>query len=213
MYRRSNAPNGVLRLLGGIIIIIGAVVAFTLYQRSDSARPPLITPTPLPTAAPTAVAALPQPTPSATPEVRMRIVSPKASLSTAITRLYFTTEGENWDLTYLHNFAGHLEGTAELGMGGNFVLAGHVELGDGEPGPFKYIGNLKKGDEIMVYSETPEKPFVVRYKVTEVKEVDPTEISVIRNHGYEELTLITCDDWDQETGEYLTRVIVHARPY
>lgn len=211
MYRRSNQPNGLLRLLSGMVIIIGAVIVFGLYQQFNATRPAQPTPTLAAILQPTAIPTTAQVTPISVN--KLRIVSPKASLSTAITSLYFTPTGENWDLTYLDNFAGHLEGTPEIGMGGNYVLAGHVELGDGKAGPFKYINGLKRGDEIMIYSESPEKPFVIRYKVTEVKEVEPDEISVIRNHGYEELTLITCDNWDQATGEYLTRVIVHARPY
>jgi LPXTG-site transpeptidase (sortase) family protein len=197
-------------LLGGVVIVLIAVGAFGVFQ--GLSRPALPSATPLP---PTAEATAPLPTPTlgGTPQARLRIVAPKAALSTTITRLYFTADGSNWDLTYLDNFAGHLEGTPDIGQGGNFVLAGHVELKDGIPGPFVNVHKLTVGDDIMIYSETPDKPYLVRYRVTDVKSVEPNAIDVIRNRGYEELTLITCSDWDQQKGEYLTRVIVHAKPY
>jgi LPXTG-site transpeptidase (sortase) family protein len=211
MYRRRNA-SGASRLLGGAVIIVLAVVAFGAYQILQQApAQEVIVPVTATTIPPTQVAtSVAQATAQ---QNQLRIVSPKASLSTAITELYFSPDGENWDLTYLENFAGHLEGTPELGKGGNFVLAGHVELKDGIPGPFVNLYKLVPGDDIMIYSEVTNQPYVVRYRVTEVKTVQPNDISVIRNRGYEELTLITCSDWDQETEQYLTRVIVHAKPY
>lgn len=210
MMRRSRSSFGPARMLGGVLIVLIAVAAFGAYQQLS--RPALPTATPLP---PIADPTTPPPTPTAdgTIEARLRIVAPKAALSTTITRLYFTPDGSNWDLTYLDAFAGHLEGTPDIGQGGNYVLAGHVELKDGIPGPFANVHKLAVGDDIMIYSETPDKPYLVRYKVTDVKSVEPTAIDVIRNRGYEELTLITCSDWDQQKGEYLTRVIVHAKPY
>jgi LPXTG-site transpeptidase (sortase) family protein len=213
MYRRSRSPITPLRLLGGLVIVMASVVAFTVYQQANriAAPSPTVAPPTNPAIAASA-SATPQTAQGASP-VRLRIVSPKASLSTTITPLYITPDGQNWDLTYLDNFAGHLEGTPEIGQGGNFVLAGHVELKDGRPGPFANVGKLVVGDEIMIYSETPDQPFLVRYKVTEVKSVEPTDIAVMRNRGYEELTLITCADWDQPSEQYLTRVIVHAKPY
>ena len=211
MYRRSNDPNP-LRLLGGVVIIVLVVIAFGAYQQwaqssvqevqvFATATPPLQSQPPAATAQ------------ANSNTVQLRIVSPKASLSTTITELYFAPNGDNWDLNYLEGFAGHLEGTPELGKGGNYVLAGHVELKDGVPGPFINIHKLVPGDDIMIYSEMASQPYVVRYKVTEVKNVGPDDISVIRNRGFEELTLITCSDWDQKSEQYLTRVIVHAKPY
>jgi len=211
MYRRPNASTPA-RLLGGAAIIVLVVLAFGAYQFLQSTTQEVevyVTATPLPqTQAPSVVASQPTAQPA-----QLRIVSPKASLSTTITELYISPTGENWDLTYLENFAGHLEGTAQLGKGGNYVLAGHVELKDGVPGPFINLNKLVPGDDIMIYSEAASQPYVVRYKVTEVKNVEPDDLSVIRNRGYEELTLITCADWDQKSEQYLTRVIVHAKPY
>src|SRR5579859_2546127 len=99
-----------------------------------------------------------------------------------------------------------------MGQGGNFVLAGHVELKDGSKGPFAELKQLANGDRITIIGNAQPHPIVRQYIVTEVGKVVPTDFDVIRNHGYEELTLITCDDWDQKSQMYNTRVIVHARP-
>jgi LPXTG-site transpeptidase (sortase) family protein len=105
-----------------------------------------------------------------------------------------------------------LQGTPEMGQGGNFVLAGHVELKDGSRGPFADIHRLQPGDVITILSDTQPEPSVRAYLVTDLRKVQPQDFGVIRNHGYEELTLVTCDDWDIRTQAYASRVIVHARP-
>jgi len=92
------------------------------------------------------------------------------------------------------------------------VLAGHVELKDGKPGPFANIHSLSPGDPIAIVSDAPGTPIIMRYQVTEVMVVEPDDLNVIRNHGYEELTLVTCQGWDERTRSYNKRVIVHARP-
>jgi LPXTG-site transpeptidase (sortase) family protein len=141
----------------------------------------------------------------------MRIVSEKARLSTQITPLYFG-RNDDWDLSTLGGFAGHLEGTPNMGQGGNFVLAGHVELKDGVPGPFANLSLLSVGDPITILSTTREATVATVYRVTSVEVVKPDAFDHIRNHGYEELTLVTCGDWDPISGTYRVRLIVHARP-
>jgi LPXTG-site transpeptidase (sortase) family protein len=211
MYRRQRTTPA-FQWLTGLLLIVGIGLLFVAAQRLNINQPS--GPRPTDTRAPRTATPLPPTSPPVTAlDMRLHIASPKAGLSTGITGLYFTPQGDAWDLTYLDNQAGHLEGTANLGDGGNYVLAGHVELQDGRAGPFVNIGRLRSGDEIMIYSEAPENPLLVRYRVTEVKQVPPEDLSVLRNRGYEELTLITCADWDQTKQEYLTRIIVHARPY
>jgi LPXTG-site transpeptidase (sortase) family protein len=141
----------------------------------------------------------------------IRIVSEKARLSTQITALYFG-RNDDWDLSTLGSYAGHLEGTPKMGQGGNFVLAGHVELKDGVPGPFANLALLSVGDPITILSRPHETTVATVYRVTSVETVKPEAFDHIRNHGYEELTLVTCGDWDPVSGTYRVRLIVHARP-
>jgi LPXTG-site transpeptidase (sortase) family protein len=215
--RRRNSPFK--RLVVGFFIIVGAVVTFNIYQMLNrrSAVPTLsTTPTAQPvTIAATASASLPTSTKTAIAAATavkptLRLISEKALLSAEITTIYLART-DNWDLTSLGDRAGHLEGTANLGQGGNYVLAGHVELKDGRSGPFVSIHKLKPGDSITILQTAEANPFVVHYIVTEVKEVSPQDFNVIYNHGFEELTLITCKDWDENLATYQRRIVVHAR--
>lgn len=208
MYSRRTSSNGPLRWIVGLLIIVAAVAAFTIYQSTRTDNSP-------PTEASIALQPTPEPsqTATATPRpVQFRIVSDKAQLAAPIIELYYASDEDNWDLSHLVASAGHLEGTPQMGQGGNFVLAGHVELKDGARGPFAQIHLLEAGDRITILGDTQPDPTLRQYIVTEVKKVQPLDFGVMRNHGYEELTLITCDDWDQKAQTYQTRVIVHARP-
>jgi LPXTG-site transpeptidase (sortase) family protein len=213
MYSRRNRSGCTPQfLVVGTLIVLAAVIAFALFQQFQALRPQVIVPTS--TAIAQHATAAPTITPEATPTARpytLKIVADRAQLLTDITELYFGTD-DDWDLTHLGQMAGHLEGTPDIGQGGNYVLAGHVEMKDGSPGPFALIGALQPGDFISIFSDRPGTPLIMQYAVSTVKTVKPTDFDVIRNHGYEELTLVTCKDWDQKTRTYLERVVVHARP-
>ena len=211
MYNYRSRSSSLSRWLFGFIIVAVAVGVFIVYQLNapSSAQPTaaatksgvaLIPTATTPTAAPTKI------------PVTYRIVSNKANISAVITELYYATDSDNWDLSHLGNSAGHLEGTPAMGLGGNFVLAGHVELKDGSQGPFAQINVLAAGDLLTIIGDTMPVPSVHQYQVTDVGKVLPTDFAVMRNHGYEELTLITCDDYNPKTQTYNSRVIVHARP-
>jgi LPXTG-site transpeptidase (sortase) family protein len=211
MYSRRNSPNGVLRLVAGLIIVFIAIAAFSIYQAQHTASQPTTPPPILPTNTPIPVALAPTLKPSPSP-VQLRLVVAKVNVSALIIQVYLAKSQDNWDLTQLSTYAGHLEGTDNLNQGGNFVLAGHVEMHDGSAGPFAQIAQLSRGDRITIVSDKPGDPVVMRYSVTTVETVQPNDFNVLRNHGYEELTLITCGDWNEATQQYLTRVVVHARP-
>ena len=206
MYSRRHASQRSSRWLTGCITILVAIAAFAVYQMVQIPHGNITTGTPPSlTAVPTIdLTATPPPT-------TLRITAEKAALVATIIRVYFG-KTDDWDVTYLNEYAGHLQGTAEIGQGGNVVLAGHVELKDGRQGPFANIGSLTNGDLITIVSDEPDDPVVMRYHVTEVRVVDPHDLDSIRNHGYEELTLVTCQDWSEKTRTYNKRLIVHARP-
>jgi len=206
MYNRRSSPS-LARWLSGLAIVVVAVLIFVAYQAWH--QPPVAL-GPIQTDTPAFVTRTPT-TAQTQPSIAYRIVSAEANLSAPIIELYYAKDADNWDLTYLASSAGHLEGTPELGKGGNFVLAGHVELKDGSRGPFADLKSLQSGNRITIIGDTQPKPTVLTYVVTGVEKVAPSDFSVIRNHGYEELTLITCDDWNQQTQVYDSRVIVHAR--
>lgn len=208
MYSRKSSGSP-LHILAGLLIIGVVVAAFALYQvvRPLLNAPPAATPpSTLIVLRPTAAASATQPGPV------FRIISDKAGLSTQLTELYYALNADTWDLSHLGNLAGHLQGTANFGDGRNVVLAGHVELKDGARGPFADLHRLAPGDPITILNDARPQPKVMQYTVTQVRKVKPDDFEVMRNHGYEELTLITCDDWNAQQSAYLSRIIVHARP-
>ncbi|MCG1883890.1 class A sortase SrtA, partial [Staphylococcus epidermidis] len=51
-----------------------------------------------------------------------------------------------------------------------------------------------------------------KYKITKIRDVKPTEVKVLDEHPNKknQLTLITCDDYNEETGVWETRKIFIA---
>jgi sortase A len=149
---------------------------------------------------------LPTPTPDTSAPQRL-IVFPSASISAPIIpagRVQGT-----WETRHLGDSVGHLVGTSWLdGPGSNIVLAGHVESATGEPGPFAYLFQAHLGDTIILREGTREQ----YYKVTEIEEVQPDDVSYVAQSGKPRMTLITCTDWDFETNTYLGRLVVIAEP-
>ena len=202
-----------IRWLVGLVIVISAVVAFSFYQSRSNTSPRPALPTKI-LSAPT----LPPPTPikpTLTPTVApvsLKVAIDKIKIVTTIIELYYDRNIDGWNVSTLNRFAGHLQGTPTFGQGGNAVLAGHVELKDGSAGAFAKINTLVKGDHIFILSDDPKKPVIMQYTVTSIKVVDPNAVDEIRDHGYEELTLITCQEYDFKTSSYQKRVVVHAQP-
>lgn len=212
MYRYRRRRNNSLNPLAALLILIGVIAVYLAFERLSRPPLPVVPPThtaPPPTQVALSATAPPMPMPSR--KLPFRVVAANVNLLAEIVPLYFDMSLDTWNLSYLYDQAGHLEGTANLDEGGNFVLAGHVELGDGKPGPFARIGELRKGDLISVFRENSATTEIIQYSVTEVLIVSPDDFSVIRNRGYEELTLITCTDWDAQRHDYLKRVVVRAR--
>ncbi|NMC45500.1 MAG: class F sortase [Chloroflexi bacterium] len=113
----------------------------------------------------------------------------------------------NWDLTWLSDQAGWLNGTAFPTWAGNSVLTGHLYLPDGNPGPFIDLKALHWGDliEVQAYGQT----YV--YEVREIHHVDSADTTLITAHEeYPWLTLLTCEQYDEQTNTYHQRLVVRA---
>ncbi|MFZ5885657.1 MAG: sortase [Chloroflexota bacterium] len=115
-------------------------------------------------------------------------------------------QGEEWDLTWLWNQAGWLEGTAYPTHAGNSALTAHVSLPNGQPGPFQRLGDLRYGDQIIVHLSGQK----YIYEVREVRQVSPYSLSPLRHEQYPWLTLITCREYDEKTQSYRYRIVVRA---
>ena len=82
----------------------------------------------------------------------------------------------------LNRGVGWIEGTATPGADGNVGLAGHRD------GYFRRLKDLKLGDTIEVQSVGR----TLHYRVTALKIVDPTDVSVLDSTHEPSVTLVTC---------------------
>jgi LPXTG-site transpeptidase (sortase) family protein len=112
----------------------------------------------------------------------------------------------SWDVSWLQDQVGWLNGTAFPTWKGNSVLTGHVVNVDGKPGVFSKLKSLGVGEYIFVYSAG----YRYTYKIVSNDVVQPNDTSVIKHEDESFLTLITCDTYDEKTSTYLRRVAVGA---
>jgi len=112
-----------------------------------------------------------------------------------------------WDVSWLQNQIGWLNGTAYPTWKGNSVLTAHVVNADGKPGVFFRLKSLGVGEYIFLYSAG----YRYTYQVVSNTLVLPKDASVMGHQEKPFLTLITCDSYDEKTGTYLKRVAEGAR--
>ena len=115
-------------------------------------------------------------------------------------------EDGNWDVSWLQDQTGWLNGTAFPTWKGNSVLTGHVVNADGKPGVFSRLKALGVGEYIFVINSG----YRYTYQVVSNAFVSPNDASVMKHEDKSFLTLITCDTYDETTGIYLRRVVVRA---
>jgi LPXTG-site transpeptidase (sortase) family protein len=117
-----------------------------------------------------------------------------------------TRAEDGWDVTWLWNQVGYLDGTAFPGWDGNSVLTSHVYLPNGLPGPFVNLKQLRWGDRVIIES------FGTRYiyEVRESRLYTPEDSRIIRHEERPWLTLITCQGYDEGADTYTWRRVVRA---
>ena len=112
-----------------------------------------------------------------------------------------------WDVSWLQDQVGWLNGTAFPTQQGNSLLTAHVVNADGQPGPFLNLKHLRIGEQVILsfggYQYT--------YLVVSNTLVQPDDSSVFKPEKESYITLITCDGYDEKTGTYLRRVAVQAK--
>jgi len=111
-----------------------------------------------------------------------------------------------WDVSWLFNQAGWLEGTAFPTMNGNSVLTSHVYNANGLPGPFVNLSSLRWNDEIIVHNSG----FEYVYKVQTNRYALPYQVSALAPSDNPMLTLITCSTFSEFTDSYIYRIVVQA---
>jgi len=112
-----------------------------------------------------------------------------------------------WDVTWLDNNAGWLEGSAFPTWQGNSVLTGHVWDADNTPGLFADLKQLRFDDRIYVHAWGQTYVYAVR----ENRLLAPDQVNVALMHkDHAWLTLITCEGYLPATGDYQYRRMVRA---
>ncbi len=116
--------------------------------------------------------------------------------------------GDAWDLTWLGQAVGYLDGTAYPTWPGNTALTAHVVDSNGLPGPFADLNRIAWGDKIVIHEDG------VRY-VYDVRTVSnwtlPTDTRLVTRHeDFDWLTLITCQGFDDSSQTYRWRTVVRA---
>ncbi len=131
---------------------------------------------------------------------------PRLGVQMAIVGVPQQTNGE-WDVSWLGNDAGWLNGTAYPTWSGNSVLTGHVYEADGTPGPFVHLNGLWWGDQVIVHAGGAQ----YIYEVRSILQVTPWQVSSVITHKTQPwVTLITCRGYDEASNSYNYRVAVGA---
>jgi LPXTG-site transpeptidase (sortase) family protein len=111
-----------------------------------------------------------------------------------------------WDVTWLGNNVGWLQGTTFPGMDGNSVLSGHVVDANGKNGVFSKLSDLKWGDTIILHAFNQ----VYTYEIRTVDLwVNPRNTD-IKHETLPWLTLVTCHGYNPQEETYRWRTVVRA---
>ncbi len=135
----------------------------------------------------------------------MRLEIPVLDIEAPIVGVPVSSEG--WNLTWLGNDVGWLQGTAFPTWAGNSGLTAHVTDVNGEPGLFANLQDLKWGDQIIIHAWGQSYIYEVR---SILDYVDPEDTSSLEHEEYPWITLITCHGYDLESDSYNWRLVVRA---
>jgi len=182
----------------------------------STAAPPDAAPTsiPIPTAGPTLEPTItPTPVPPFRPQYTRELFIPRLGIRSSLPIINVPLRNRTWDVRELGQNVGFLEGTTwinELGeeLGGNTVLAAHIQITDGVPGPFRDLDLLEVGDSVFV----AESGVIYEYAVSAIDVVAPNDIEVTYPTRDPTLTLLTCTEWNAFRGVFAERLIVRATP-
>lgn len=156
--------------------------------------------------APATVSQLPlQPVEQAYSATDLSLQIPRLGLSASIVGVP-QADGE-WDVTWLGNSVGYLNGTAFPTYLGNTVLTAHVWGANNKPGPFYGLEQLSYGEQftITAWGNT------YTYEVRGNDLYNPRNVRPLANvPGYDWVTLITCHGFNESTGTYEFRRVVRA---
>ena len=112
----------------------------------------------------------------------------------------------DWDVSWLGSQAGYLYGTAYPTWVGNSVLTAHVWNADNRAGPFYHLKDLQYGDRFYIHAFGSTYTYEVRSNAL----VSANNLRMLEHSDYSLVTLITCESFNEASGEYLYRRAVQA---
>ena len=112
----------------------------------------------------------------------------------------------DWDVSWLGSQAGYLYGTAYPTWAGNSVLTAHVWNADNSAGPFYHLRDLQHGDQVFIHAYGQTYVYEVRSNAL----VSANNLRMLEHSDYSLVTLITCESFNEASGEYLYRRAVQA---
>ncbi len=119
-------------------------------------------------------------------------------------------EENNWQVRWLGNRAGMLEGSALPGEGITYIAA-HNHLSENQVGPFLFISALNTNDRIFIRNASGN---LLEYIVADNELYKPDDFQLVQQKATEignALVLITCENESMDGG-YLNRRVVFAKP-
>ncbi len=134
----------------------------------------------------------------------VRIAIPSIFLDTVVK--YVPFDGTTWMISGLREEIAWLGNTSWPGLGGNTGLAGHVTVAGMGDGPFRHLEELREGEVVILYTEKN----IYTYHVRESKIIEDSDMSVTSPTSNDQITLITCTNWDDQEKIYLNRLVVFA---
>lgn len=130
------------------------------------------------------------------------------SLSVKTTIVGVPRTGDEWELSWLGNDTGWLNGTAFPTWNGNSVLTAHVINASGLPGPFAELNKLKYGDQVIIHMGGAKYIYEIRTSKLARPYSTSYAFESMQEHSY--LTLITCQFYNPLNDSYLFRRVVRA---
>ena len=115
---------------------------------------------------------------------------------------------KTWDVTWLGNDTGWLNGTAFPTWNGNSVLTAHVTNASGLEGPFAALKSLRYGDQIIVHMGGVQ--YIYEVRNTKLARPYSTSYAFESKQDASYITLVTCSGYNPLNESYLFRRVVRA---
>ena len=129
---------------------------------------------------------------------------PGLDLQLPIVGVTIVTDG--WDVRWLGQKAGYLEGTAFPTTTGNTGITAHVWDANNNPGPFANLKTLQYGNVVKIHAWGYVYTYAVRYNYL----TTPDNTTPLRHEDYDWVTLLTCERYSPTYETYRFRRVVQA---